>query len=99
MLLPILVDLEASVHGDTVRNAEEWLYFAHVASIIPQFIYADVAGTLSQGYSPNGLTDQYHTRAERDKNALSLIKETASRHLFHPLIWLYLGHRLLRKFM
>jgi hypothetical protein len=83
----------------TIRNAEEWLYFAHVASIIPRFIYANVTGTLSEGYSPEGLTDQYRTNAEHDKNILPLIKETAGRHLFNPLIWFYLGYRLLRRFV
>ncbi len=78
----------------SVKNAEEWLYFSNIATILNHFIYKDIAGTISSGYSPEGLTDNYHKHKESRKNVLPLIHETFRRRLFNPIIWLYLIYRL-----
>lgn len=82
----------------SIKNAEEWLYFAHVSTIHPRFIYIPKAGTWSEGYASAGLTDLYHQNQERTKNAIPLLKETLQRHIFSPLILSYVFLRLIRSF-
>lgn len=83
----------------SVKNAEEWLYFAHVSTIHPQFIFLPVAGTLSEGYAPTGLTDRYHQNQEQRQNAHMLAKEVWQRKIFSPLVLIYVAARLLRSFV
>jgi glycosyltransferase involved in cell wall biosynthesis len=40
----------------TIKNAEEWIYFASVATRIPTFIYCSAIGTYSDGYLADGLS-------------------------------------------
>jgi glycosyltransferase involved in cell wall biosynthesis len=82
----------------SVKNAEEWLYFAHISTIHPQFIFLPVTGTLSEGYAAAGLTDRYHKNQEQRQNARALSKEVWQRKIFAPLIISYLVVRLLRSF-
>lgn len=79
-----------------VKNAEEWLYFATVATTIPSFRYLPVPGTYSAGYAPGGLTDEYHKHTEQKQNAPKLAREVWERKLFDPYILLYTGLRLVR---
>lgn len=80
----------------SIKNAEEWLYFAHVSTIHPQFIFLPVAGTLSLGYAAAGLTDCYHQNQEQRHNARILAKEVMVRKIFSPFILIYVAIRLLR---
>lgn len=80
----------------SIKNAEEWLYFAHVSTVHPNFIYIPKAGTWSEGYAAAGLTDHYHQNQERTKNAIPLLKETLQRRIFSPLILSYVFLRLVR---
>jgi glycosyltransferase involved in cell wall biosynthesis len=79
-----------------VKNAEEWLYFATVATIIPNFRYRAVPGTYSAGYAPGGITDLYHENTEQKQNAPKLAREVWERKIFDPYILLYIGLRLIR---
>ncbi len=82
--------------SNQVKNAEEWLYFATVATTIPSFRYLPVTGTYSIGYTPGGLTDEYHRNIEQKQNAPRLAREVWQRKLFDPYILLYIGLRLVR---
>lgn len=81
---------------NSVKNAEEWLYFAQVSTIHPHFHYVPISGTLSEGYALEGLTDLYHQNRENSNNALPLLKEVLERQLFSPLILSYVFIRLIR---
>lgn len=82
----------------SIKNAEEWLYFAHVSTIHPRFIFLPVVGTLSEGYAAAGLTDRYHQNQEQRQNARALSKEVCQREIFSPFILGYVAVRLLRSF-
>jgi glycosyltransferase involved in cell wall biosynthesis len=79
-----------------VKNAEEWVYFAAVASVHKTFHYQNGTGTFSHGYSDHGLTDLYHKRAEQKENARTLISIVWERRLFHPIIVSYILYRFVR---
>ena len=79
-----------------IKNAEEWVYFAHLSSIYPTFLYQNVTGTLSYGYSEQGLTDLYHKRREQKRNIQNLVKIIWQRRLLHPVVVCYVFYRLLR---
>jgi glycosyltransferase involved in cell wall biosynthesis len=79
-----------------IKNAEEWLYFAAVATIHKHFLYEHSTGTYSHGYSDGGLTDLYHKRTEQKNNARTLITLVWKRRLFHPIIVSYVLYRYLR---
>ncbi len=80
----------------SVKNAEEWLYFATVATTIPSFRYLPTTGTYSAGYAPGGLTDEYHKNTEQKQNAPKLAREVWERKIFDPYILLYISLRLVR---
>lgn len=80
----------------SIKNAEEWLYFAQLSTTQKDFRYLPVAGTYSEGYATDGLTFNYHNRHERVKNNWSIIKEIWSRKLFSPYILVYIAGRLLK---
>ncbi len=82
---------------ETIKNAEEWFYFAQVSAIYPTFLYKDTTGTFSTGYSDDGLSSRYRKQREAGQNALPLIKEFWERKMYHPFIVLYLCYRLFRK--
>lgn len=93
------IDFALSVTAEfptRVKNAEEWLYFAAVATTIPSFRYLPTPGTYSAGYAPGGLTDEYHKHTEQKQNAPKLAREVWERKLFDPYILLYTGLRLVR---
>ena len=73
-----------------IKNAEEWIYFAAIVKHIPLFSYLPVTGTLSPGYAPDGLTQQYShiNRWERNKIVLTELKERGL--LSSPYVLLYL---------
>ncbi len=79
----------------SIKNAEEWLFFAQLSTRNPYFKYLPVNGTISEGYANSGLTDLYHKNKEADKNAYKLLKEVVSRKIYSPII---LGYTLTRFF-
>ncbi len=79
-----------------IKNAEEWIYFAHLSTIHSHFKYIPTAGTVSAGYAQTGLTHQYHFNNESRKNVLLLFKEIFSRKIFSPFVYIYLFGRLTR---
>lgn len=82
-----------------VKNAEEWLYFAHLSTIHPKFFFLQKAGTLSEGYTSSGLTDLYHQNQERNQNTLRLMKELWQRRVFSLFILTYITLRLIRSIL
>lgn len=80
----------------SIKNAEEWLYFAHVSTIHPRFKYLPTTGTLSDGYASAGLTNLYRQNHEKRKNSFLLFKEIWHRKILSPLILVYVVLRLIR---
>jgi len=80
----------------TIKNAEEWLYFAEVSVINPTFVYIPKIGTYSEEYEIDGLTSNYHKLTEKQKNNRSVINEICRRKLFSPYILFYICARLIR---
>lgn len=84
---------------NSIKNAEEWLYFAKLAKFSKNFLYQNITSTISEGYTENGLTDQYQRRSEMKKNVMPILKEIWKRKLLHPYILLYTLSRIVRRFL
>ncbi|MEZ4103676.1 MAG: glycosyltransferase family 2 protein [Candidatus Paceibacterota bacterium] len=80
----------------TIKNAEEWVYYAEISTKQKTFKYLPVAGTYSEGYAEDGLTDVYHSQNERWKNNKAVIIEIWQRKMFSPFIIFYLLGRLVK---
>jgi len=83
---------------DLIKNAEEWIYFTHVSTLQKNFLYLPVAGTYSEGYAPDGLTDNYHNYNERLLNNKLILKEIWRRKIFSPYVLIYILGRLVKSF-
>ncbi len=84
---------------NSIKNAEEWLYFANLAMFSKIFLYQNITSTISEGYAGDGLTDQYQKRGEMKKNIMPILKEIWRRKLFHPYVLLYAISRIGRRFL
>lgn len=84
------------IFSTQIKNAEEWLYFAQVSTRIPKFNYYEVAGTYSEGYSLDGLTNKYHQDAQYRKNTLVLWKEILREGKGSFTIYFYMLLRSIR---
>lgn len=76
-----------------IKNAEEWIYYAQVASIIPTFHYIEKAGTYTEGYLADGLSNQKKVFAEKWAVYTKLWQEVRLNNLNSFFIYLYLMMR------
>jgi glycosyltransferase involved in cell wall biosynthesis len=90
---PSVRDVRFSSH---IKNAEEWLYFAQVSKKIPKFTYLKVPGTYSNGYTSDGLTDQYHKRNKYKENTILLWQEIWEENKSSLSIIIYMILRSIR---
>ncbi len=93
------IDLSRTKHCNfptSIKNAEEWLYFASVAKAVGPFLYINKPGTYSAGYPADGLTERARTRGERFARNRTVIKEVVTRRLLSPYVWAYLVGRIVK---
>ncbi len=73
-----------------IKNAEEWVYFAQVATLIPTFYYIEKAGTYTEGYLADGLSNKKKDFAEKLAVYKKLWQEVKLSHLNSFFVYLYL---------
>ena len=78
----------------SVKNAEEWLYFAHVATHVPKFRYLPSIGTYSEGYLQGGLTSQTLSLSGKLERYRDVSREVNERGLWNVYCVLYMLLRL-----
>jgi hypothetical protein len=75
-----------------IKNAEEWIYFAQISKKT-NFVYINKNGTLSHGYSNDGLTYNWNNNL---RNYINVLRDCFQYRLFSPLILIYLLGRFVK---
>jgi glycosyltransferase involved in cell wall biosynthesis len=83
----------------TVKNAEEWFFFAQIARHSPTFRYLDSIGTFSEGYLDGGLTRTNLTLEQKLELYRRISREMTRERLWSIPTSLYMVLRLGRIFV
>ncbi len=83
----------------TIRQAEEWLFYAGLGQYTT-FNYVPIVTTLTEGYATDGLNHRYRSTRSQLVLIPTLVHEGQGQKLLHhPFFWWYILIRVVRAFI